>query len=513
MKSALLKNWVAPAAAGGLLTLCFAPYNLWFCAFPAALILLNVFQFGKVKPALAQGWAFGLGLFGSGASWVYVSIHEHGNASAVLAFILTAAFVAGIALFPMLQFAITARLTRKRLSPGLEGLVFIAMWVLFEWVRSWLLTGFPWLFLGVAFIETPLAGWAPILGVYGVAFLLWLSCHALNLSYRNRKSLTTLACATALIVGAWGGGALLQPIEWTTPRGEPIQVSMVQANIAQEVKWLRENREVITETYLTLTEPLWDSDLIIWPETALPYFSSQAGPLLKQLDKQAKENNAALMMGILSADRGEDARINIYNSFIALGQGEGSYNKQKLVPFGEYVPLESWLRGLIDFFNLPMSSMQKGSPTQTPIRFRNATLMPFICYEVVYPDFVAKLAQEPELLVTVSNDSWFGASIGPHQHLQIAQMRALENDKYMLRSTNNGITAIIDPHGRIASRAPQFQATTLSGKVELRQGATPFSRLGSWPILIIATLLLAGALLLGRREQTEAPAAALEQAG
>ncbi len=498
MKRGMLSIWLLPAIAGACLPFSFAPYYFWPIAFPALGLLYRFFAYSNVKQALIQGWTFGLGFFGVGVSWVYVSIHEHGNAPIPLALALTALFVAAIAIFPAVQFALTAKLSRS-IHSITNLIIFISMWVLFEWIRSWLFTGFPWLYLGNAFIDTPLAGWAPIAGVYGVSLLSLLSVACLYLAWHYRRKEIVIS-ATGLLLAIWLGGAFLGQVRWTDPAPNSFKVSMVQANIPQEEKWLPANRSRITRDYLDLTDTLWGSDLIIWPETALPYFKHQAESFLAKLDKKARETNTALAMGILSADFNSLGEATIYNSFTIVGLGEGLYNKQKLVPFGEYVPLEEQLRGLIQFFNLPMSDMAKGSDQQTSLKFGNAHLMPLICYEVVYPDFVAAYAQTADILVTVSNDSWFGASIGPHQHLQIAQMRALETQKYMLRSTNNGITAIIDPWGQVMTKAAQFEKTVLTGEARLQKGETPFVKTGSTPVLLLVFGILSGACWHARKK-------------
>jgi len=497
MKRGLLSIWLLPALAGASLPFSFAPYYFWPIAFPSLWLIFRTFAYGNVKQALLQGWSFGLGYFGVGVSWVYISIHEHGNAPIPLAIGLTVVFVAAIALFPAVHFSLAAKLSRS-VHCTTNLVIFIAMWVLFEWVRSWLFTGFPWLYLGNAFIDTPLAGWAPITGVYGVSLLVLGSAGATYLAWHYRRVKILLATAASLMT-IWISGQILTQIHWTTPSPQAFKVSMVQANTPQEEKWLPTNRRRITKDYLDMTNSLWDSDLIIWPETALPYFKHQAAVYLEKLDKKALETHTTLAMGILSAEFNKRGEATIYNSFTIVGQGEGLYHKQKLVPFGEYVPLESELRGLIQFFNLPMSDMAKGSKQQTSLKFGNSRLMPLICYEVVYPDFVAGYAQTAEVLVTVSNDSWFGGSIGPHQHLQIAQMRALETQKYMLRSTNNGISAIIDSSGRVTAQAPQFEKTVLTGKAYLEHGETPFVITGSTPVIVLLFILIIGAYWQARR--------------
>ena len=164
------------------------------------------------------------------------------------------------------------------------------------------------------------------------------------------------------------------------------------------------------------------------------------------------------------------------------------------MPFGEYVPLQELLRGLIAFFNLPMSDFARGEPGQALLQAKGFSIAPFICYEVVYPEFAASLAAQSDILLTVSNDAWFGRSIGPLQHLQMAQMRALEAGRWMIRSTNNGVTVLIDPQGRISEHMPAFEQATLYGEVTPMQGLTPYLQWRSWPLIVLCTVLLGWAL-------------------
>jgi apolipoprotein N-acyltransferase len=264
----------------------------------------------------------------------------------------------------------------------------------------------------------------------------------------------------------------------------------MQGNIPQQIKWDPDFLKEQIVTYLTMTEPNWDADLILWPETAIPIPQDQAGSLIEHIAGRLGDHGT-LITGIPwygFSDRRED--FTFHNSIMAIGNGEGIYHKQKLVPFGEYVPLEGLLRGLIGFFDLPMSSFTPGPAHQPPLRANGLKVMPFICYEVAYPDFVAFNSRHSDLLLTISNDGWFGDSIGPLQHLQMARMRALETGRYLLRGTNNGVTAIIDHKGRIRQRIPQFERATLVGQVRTATGSTPYMQTGSWPVLTLALILV-----------------------
>lgn len=477
-------------AAGALLTLSLAPFDLWPAAIVGCAFLAFLLASCTPRQAFWRGWLFGLGLFGSGASWVYVSINVYGNASPVLAGFLTLVFCAGLALLHGLQAYLYARLVRP--LPGGMLLGFPALWVLGEWLRSWLLTGFPWLYLGYAHVDTWLAGWAPITGVYGLSFTVAFSASCLFLAWRSRQTATLVSYA-GLLATLWGGGLLLKPIEWVaTASREPLSVALYQPNIPLQKKWDRRYYRDILNQYEQALRPHFAYDLVLWPESAVPRVLDLAGPFLDPIDRRAALSDTTLITGIPT----RDSSNRYFNSIVALGQGSGEYHKQRLVPFGEYVPLESWLRGLIDFFDLPMSNFSAGPADQGPLQAGDYRVAPLICYEIVYPELTARSAQRAELLVTISNDSWFGRSIGPLQHLQMARMRALENGRYVLRGTNNGVTAIIDHRGQIVSRTPQFEEASLQGEAQVMLGNTPFTSFGSLPLLVALALLLGSMALL-----------------
>ena len=243
---------------------------------------------------------------------------------------------------------------------------------------------------------------------------------------------------------------------------------------------------------LTLAAP--PADLIVWPETAVPVLRQHVQPYLAAMGEHARERGAALITGLPVREPNAAGEPRYYNALTSLGEGSGTYLKQKLVPFGEYVPLQDLLRGLIEFFNLPMSDFARGAADQPLLQARGYQLAPFICYEVVYPEFAASLAAQSDILLTVSNDTWFGSSIGPLQHLQMAQMRALEAGRWMIRATNNGVTALINPFGRISQQLPQFEQATLQGDVVPMQGLTPYLVWRGWPMAALVVGLLGWAL-------------------
>lgn len=490
----LNQSWWAQALAlllaGALQTLTFAPFHWWLLG-PLS-ILLVLFASLNLTPRhlFRAGWLFGVGLFGTGVSWVYVSISEYGNTPAVVAFVLTALFVAGLALFHGLAFWLWGRLTPKSTTRRL--LLLPAVWILGDWLRSWLLTGFPWLYLGTAQVDGPLAGFAPVTGVYGITF--WVVATGVGLwaasALLRRKRFVQALLIALITLTPWLTGPLLNRIQWTHLSAQSTPIAAMQGNIPQQIKWDPDFLKHQIQIYLGLTENDWDKAIILWPETAIPLPQDQAGKIIEYIREQLGPEST-LITGIPwygYSDRLKD--FTYHNSIMAIGNGQGMYHKQRLVPFGEYVPLQHWLRGLIGFFDLPMSSFSPGPENQPPLTANGYKVMPFICYEVAYPDFVARRARDMDLLITISNDGWFGHSVGPLQHLQIARMGALETGRYMLRDTNNGLSAIIDEKGQITRTIPQFTRQTMRGDVRMASGNTPYMLSGSWPALTLAMILI-----------------------
>ena len=483
--------------AGALTTLSFTPFDIWPLALVSAALLYQGVRELNGRQALWRGWCWGLGLFLSGISWVYVSIHVHGYAPPALAALLTGGLVAGLALIPATATWIWARWLR----PGQHGWLacggFAALWVAQEFFRSWFLTGFPWLYQGYAHTDTWLVGWAPLGGVWLAGFLSVFSACLLSEGTLWRRRAHGLAAAT-LLIAIWGGGALLAQVEWTQPIGKPLTVALIQADIEQSRKWDPAHIDYTLATYRDMTYAQ-QADLVLWPETAVPVLSSNAMPFVQGMAANLAQQGTTLITGIPVDQRDSDGQMRIYNGIMVAGENTSQYLKHKLVPFGEYVPLEDVLRGLIAFFDLPMSNFSRGPAQQAPLEAAGHRLAPLICYETVYPDFAARLAADSELLISISNDSWFGKSIGPLQHLQMARMRAIESGRWMIRGTNNGVTALIDHQGRITARIPQFTQAALHGQVEPREGLTPWLRWGSWPLGALVVMLLLGCVFVRRK--------------
>ena len=287
----------------------------------------------------------------------------------------------------------------------------------------------------------------------------------------------------------WAGGYGLSTLAWTQPSStDPIKVSLLQANISLESKWLPETLAPTLSYYLTQSYVHADSDLIVWPETAIATYWDKVAPAFKPLSALAKEQNTQIISGTVMR-QSTKSRANYYNGLIAFGAEDGQYHKQRLVPFGEYMPLEDWLRGLIDFFDLPMSAF-KLPLQQQGLLTQNLAIAGNICYEIAYPQLVAQQAATAEVILTVSNDTWFERSLAPWQHLQMAQMRAIENGKPVVRSTNSGVSALIDAAGQITHMAPLYERAEITGEVTLMSGQTPYNTGLNWPIFLLSLGLL-----------------------
>ena len=486
-----LPNWVQliiALLAGGLVPLSFAPFNIW----PLGIVGLSVFALlikeQPLKKVLWRTWVFGIGLYAIGVSWVYVSISGFGGAPVPLAVFLVAVFVLSMAFFFSLPFYIFARWFSYH-SLGLL-IAFPASWLLSEWLRTWLLTGFPWLFIGYADLTNWLSGWAPVVGVMGLSLMSAITAGLIaHIIYRPQKSRSVIA-GSVLVIAFWAAGFTLQNVEWTQADTTPTSIAIVQPNINQEDKWQYDFRDGTNDLLRKSTEPLWGNKIIIWPEAAVTQIYSEALPFLNEMNRKASDSESGLITGIIFDDQEKDV---YYNSIATFGKAIGIHHKRRLVPFGEYVPIEA-LRNLIEFFDLPTSIISLGPEEQHGLRVDDILIAPSVCYEVAFPDLIAKNAVDSQLLLSVSNLGWFGDSLGRHQFMQMAQMRALETQHYYAYSTNNGPSAIFDRKGKVTAQTKAFEQTTLTSEIFAVNGSTPFMELGSWPVILLSALAL---ILLG----------------
>lgn len=497
--SAILRT-LAVLGAGAVLPFALAPFGLVPLMLVSAGALFWILRRTATSVgAFWAGWWFGVGKYGVGASWIYVSIHVFGAASPPLAVALVALFVAGMALFTGVLGLVYHRVAASgRRGVGIvEALAFATLWTALEWVLTWFLTGFPWLFAGYAFIDTPLAGLAPVTGVLGMSFVAVLTAACLVIlpaQDSTRRRVLVLAAPAALWVGAWS----LQSVAWTE-RGASRSVALVQANVPQEVKWNRDRLPEWKARYGELTARVGDRDIIVWPEAAIPDYYHLGTAFI---DETVQSLSGDLVQGTVLAEVDEGGTVTVFNA--AVSSAGGIYRKRRLVPFGDYVPFESALRGLIAFFDLPMSRGTPGAEPQPHLKASGWDLAMAICYEIAYPKAVAEHGRGADVLVTVSNDTWFGSSIGPLQHAQMARMRALENGKYVLRATNNGVTAVIDDRGVVVAELPQFEQGVLTGTVQATSGSTPFARFLNAPLLSVLAIAAVGLGVVSLRRRRKA---------
>jgi apolipoprotein N-acyltransferase len=406
-------------------------------------------------------------------------MHDYGGASLPEAAALTFVFTAFLALYPALAGWLSVRFfAESRIYQLL--LVFPAVWILVEWFRGWFLTGFPWLQVGYSQTDTPLAAYGPILGVYGIGWAVaFVAGTILAAFHSTRKPRTIMAVA---IVAVLGLGRVLSGVSWTQSAGEPFKVTLLQGNVPQNMKWQPEFQRATLDMYTEMTRQSWDSRLIVWPETAIPAFYHQVkDTYLADLEAEAKGQGTDLLIGVPFYDQAQDR---YFNAVVALGKSPGIYFKRHLVPFGEYLPLRPVLGFILDILEIPLSDFASGNGGQSPLVAAGHPLAASICYEDIFGQESLDGLPQAAYLVNVTNDAWFGDSIAPHQHVQMARMRALETGRYMLRATNTGITAIISPKGEITVAAPLFQRTQATGTITPIAGSTPYMLWGDRPVVI-----------------------------
>jgi apolipoprotein N-acyltransferase len=480
------------AISGGVLVLAFAPFKWRVFSVLAPAMLLFLWLKSSPGRAFWRGYLFGVVYFGFGVSWVFNSIHMFGEAPAALAALITGGLVLFMALYPALNGYLANRFFKGPIAAILI-LVYPAAWTLLEWVRGWLLTGFPWLTLGQAQLDTSLAGVIPLLGTTGATWTSMLTAGLLvyGLIARGRRRWIAIVGIALL----WLTAGLLDTINWTAPAGRPLTVSLVQGNIPQDEKMSLAQRQPTLALYRSLSRTHWKSDLIVWPETAVPtWYHQVAESFLQPLAREAHRHGAEMLVGVFVYD---PRTAETYNSVARLGETPSFYFKRHLVPFGEYMPLRALLMWMEDILIIPMSDLSAGDdrPLLWLNDLDNLAVGISICYEDAYGTEVNDALPEARLLVNVSNDAWFGDSLAPHQHLEIARLRALETGRFLLRATNTGISAIIDSQGDVVARSPQFKTHVLTATVGPRQGLTPFSRWENWAVTVLLVLSILAALV------------------
>jgi apolipoprotein N-acyltransferase len=488
---------LAGAAAGGAaLNLAFAPFSLWPLGVLAPALLFALIRGLPPRRGAWVGAAFGTGLFSVGTYWLYTGLHVFGLVPVWLTLILQAALVAGMAAFSA---ALCYLSNRFWLKAGItrDWLVLPALWVLLEWLRGWVLSGFPWLSLGYAFIDTPLAGWAPLLGVYGVTWAAAYAAVASSVLVAPQIAVSRRVVAATVLVVLFLGSLGAARHAWTRAAGGPLPVAAVQGAVSQDQKWQIANRDATLARYAKLTEQAWGARLIVWPEAALPVLANNIGEYLADLRKLGAEHDAEFAIGLVNFD---PATQRYFNGLLVMSQsGDGWYYKRHLVPFGEYFPVPAFIRSWMRLMSLPYDDISPGEAHQPLLHAAGQTLGLTICYEDAFGSEQLDVLRQATLLINVTNNAWFGDSTAPHQQLQISRMRALEAGRYLVRATNDGITAAIDANGRMIARLPQFKEAVMRVDVVPMTGLTPYARVGNYPVVLGALGLLAWAAWRRRR--------------
>jgi apolipoprotein N-acyltransferase len=491
-------RWFA-GLAGCLLPLSFAPFHLYGLA-PVLLAGLFFLWDGQQRREAAwRGFWFGFGAFAAGTYWLYISIHVFGGAPLWVAVLLMLGLVWLMAMYT----AVCGYLV-VTLSSGSVVLrwcvVWPACWTLLEWLRGWLFSGFPWLSIGYGQIDGPLRAWAPVAGMFGVSLAtVMIAGVLLTLVRGNTLNRKIAAAIAAVIVGStW----LIHDRDWTSATDQDLRVRLIQGSISQDRKWLPEQLQPTLELYTELTFTTGDSqftpDLTVWPEVAVPAIAYRVQDFLDNVAAEAGARGMQIFLGVLTYDFDDEQ---IRNSLIAIGEQSGAYHKRHLVPFGEFFPVPAFVREWMRMSGMPSQDTVTGERIQELLRVGDIQLAPSICYEDVFGSEQLDFLPAAEMLVNVSNDAWFGDSVAPHQHLQMARMRALEAGRFMLRATNTGVTAVISPRGTIVHESPQFETHVLDAVVQPYVGQTPYMRMGNYAVVVICLVFIGVAVYRSRSRQ------------
>ncbi len=448
----------------------------------------------NLKIAVWQGFIFALSFFGFGIYWIYISLHDFGGMPVLMAGFATFLLCAFMASFTALVGALAFSFKKNPLNHLIAIAIF---WALADWTRSWIFTGFPWLTIGYTQAPFgPLAGFLPVIGVYGVTLMTVLFAGVISAIFFGKLPLLARRNCIVLLIFLWVFGSLLKWVDWTKPIGKPFSVALVQGNISQTIKWSPEYADKTIALYLDMLKNS-HAELTILPETALPILSHQLdSKLIENVTRHANMHLGNVIIGIVEYHPNTQA---FFNSALSFGMDATQhYQKSHLVPFGEFIPLKTifgWIYR--DWLNMPLSDLSRGAKFQTPMQLAGQKVAVNICYEDVFGEEIIRQLPAATILANISNDAWYGKSFAANQHLQFSQARAIETGRMVLRATNTGATAVIDQHGMLLAHAPHDEQTTLTAQAQGRQGATPYVRYGNWPFIIFAFITVA---LLWRRK-------------
>ena len=489
------------ALLGGLLfPLAFAPFFLFPLSILCLAALFITWSCASPGRVAWRAFLFGFGMFSVGVSWIYVSLHTFGNMPMMLAAVSVAGLIALLSLFPAVGAYVQARIARGHSITAMT-LLMPAGWMLAEWLRDWVLTGFPWLSAGYSQVNSWLGHFAPWVGVYGVSLVVALCAGLLTAIVLNPRKFAAKGVLMIIFIFtlAWAADR----VQWSTAEGEPLRVALVQGNIPLIAKWQPDESLRIRDLYLQTSLTLPDRDLIVWPESALPFFVDEVGDEFWQ---ELRKHPADFIFGLLEREPGGTP---YYNSVVAVSDELEFYRKKHLVPFGEFLPFKPLFSWVIGRLEIPMADFTSWQAPQPALTAAGQQASISVCYEDAFPLGVRTALPQATLLVNVSEDAWFGDSLAPHQRLQIAQMRAMETARPFVRAANTGVSAVIDPRGKIVTQTPQFQFAVLQSHVQPMSGATPFVRFGNYPMLILMVVLAVAGTLSTRRFEKKSEVGAI----
>jgi apolipoprotein N-acyltransferase len=471
-----MRQLLLALVAGLLSVLAYAPFEFWWLS---PLLLGTLFYLWlKATPARCFwiGFSFGFGIFIAGVSWVYLSLQVYGQMPVPLAMVAVVGFVAFLSLFPALAGYVQARMT----VPGRIRLM-LAMpvsWVVFEWMRGWVLTGFPWLHVGYTQAALPLSGYAPAGGIYLVSLAVALVAAGLTLAVTD-KAARGAGLVGILVIFSVGWG--LSSLSWVEPDGEPLNVAAVQGNIPLDTKWQATSRDDAIQRHLAWS-PQDDIDLIVWPEAAVSYYIDD---IPEMLWSHLEDRQGDYVFGTIEA-LSVDGDIEFYNSAVIMcGNGRQVYRKRHLVPFGEYLPLAPVFGWILEYLHIPMSDFSSSEQPRQGYCAGGSRVSVSICYEDAFGDEMRRAVGDSNLLLNVSEDAWFGNSLAPHQRLQMARMRVIETGRPMVRASNTGPSAILDHRGNILASTRQFEPAVARGRIQPMRGSTPYTRFGDAPVITV----------------------------
>lgn len=480
---------------GALTTLGFAPFGLWPISLLTLAALFALLQETTVRRSILLGWLFAIGHFLSGIYWIYISTHIYGGAPAwlgvLLLLTLSAAYMA-----PWFALAMGIATWLRLWHRAVGWLALPALFLLAELARGTLIfDGFSWLSLGDISLDTPLQRLAPIIGVHGISAVLLVLAYALFKLLINSRSQRVVA--VFMLLSSATAFLLPGPEQWTQASGAPLKAAIIQGNVSQDLKWLPEMDMPTLLRYRGMTLQARDADLIVWPEAPLTQtYNLLKDEYLDPLSQQLAQSGSTLLAGMLIEE--PPASQHYFNSVIGLGAVQGRYDKHHLVPFGEYFPVPTWLRPMLDVLGTPYSDLSSSAADRPPFVVKGQRLGVVICFEDVFANEFRRNTDNAALIVSVTNDAWFGHSIAADHHLAMARMRSLETGRVTLRASNTGVSALIGPDGSLQARAGFFTQETLRVNAQPRSGRTPYVRWGDGPLWFAGALLVLLALFRRR---------------